>query len=91
MAELDVSGEVSEAQMRALFGRGMHPDAERVLPERTALYLAAGETPARAAKAAESDVRLGRRFPKFTPPTRGGPACSRPGGGGGLVWVGTSG
>ena len=57
--------EVSEAQMRALFGRGMHPDAERLLRERTALYLAAGETPARAAVAAERDVRLGRRFPTF--------------------------
>lgn len=68
LAQLGVSGEVSEAQMRALFGHGMHPDTERLLPERTALYLAAGETPARAAQAAERDVRLERRFPKFTPP-----------------------
>ena len=65
LEQLDVEGEVSEAQMRALFGRGMHPDAERLLPERTALYLAAGETPGRAALAAERDVRLGRRFPTF--------------------------
>jgi TrwC relaxase len=60
IARLDVEGTVSEAQMRALFGHGLHPDAQRLLPERVALYVAAGETPARAAAAAERDVRLGR-------------------------------
>ena len=67
LAQLGVQGQVSEAQMRALFGRGLHPDADRLVPERTALYVAAGETPARAAQAAERDVRLGRRFPTFAP------------------------
>ncbi len=65
LAQLDVQGQVSEAQMRALFGRGLHPDADRLVPKRTALYLAAGETPERATQAAERDVRLGRRFPRF--------------------------
>ena len=32
LGQLDVEGEVSEEQMRALLGRGMHPDAERLLP-----------------------------------------------------------
>ncbi len=71
IARLDVEGTVSEAQMRALFGHGLHPDAERQLPERIALYVAAGASPARAAAAAERDVRLGRRFPTFTPRVEG--------------------
>jgi len=69
LAQLGVSGEVSEAQMRALFGQGLHPDAGRLVPERTALYVAAGETPQAAARAARADVRLGRAFPTFTPVT----------------------
>ncbi len=57
--------------MRALFGQGLHPDAERLVPERTALYVAAGESSAEAAAAAERDVRLGRRFPTFAPQVDG--------------------
>lgn len=66
LAQLGIAGQVTEAQMRALFGRGLHPDADRLLPERTALYVSAGETRTRAAAAAERDVCLGRRFPTFT-------------------------
>ncbi len=32
LAQLGVEGQVSEAQMRALFGRGMHPDADQLVP-----------------------------------------------------------
>src|SRR4051795_1934628 len=45
--------------MRALFGRGMHPDAEAII----ALEVAAGATPQDAERAA----KLGRAFPKYTP------------------------
>ena len=45
-ALLGVSGEVTEAQMAALFGEGIRPDAERIL--------AAGGT--------EADVALGQKY-----------------------------
>ncbi|KUF20145.1 MobF family relaxase [Streptomyces silvensis] len=54
---LGVSGTVSEAQMKALFGEGLHPDAERIIAER----IAAGDEPKQAMRAA----RLGRRFMQF--------------------------
>ncbi|WP_189060206.1 MobF family relaxase [Longimycelium tulufanense] len=53
-ADLDVSGEVSEAQMQALFGEGLHPDADNMI----AAAVAAGTDIADAINA----VRLGRRF-----------------------------
>src|SRR3954454_6377224 len=45
--------------MRALFGRGMHPDAEAII----AVEVAAGATPQDAERAA----KLGRAFPQYTP------------------------
>src|SRR3954468_292133 len=56
-ADLGVTGRVREDQMRALFGRGMHPDADQIL----ALELAADTDPAEAARA----VKLGRAFPRY--------------------------
>lgn len=64
LAELGVEGQVSEAQMKALFGEGLHPDADRLIAERVALYVAAGDSPEKAAQAAVADTRLGRRFPR---------------------------
>ncbi len=52
---LGVGGMVDEGQMKALFGRGMHPDADRIAAAR----LAAGGSPA----AARAAGRLGRPFP----------------------------
>ena len=49
-ALLGVSGEVTEAQMAALFGEGIRPDADRIL--------AAGGT--------QADVALGQKFHKYT-------------------------
>ncbi|MGX5358988.1 MobF family relaxase [Kocuria sp. KH4] len=49
-ALLGVSGEVTEAQMAALFGEGIHPDADRIL----------------ANGGGEADVRLGRKFHMFS-------------------------
>ncbi|WP_304595776.1 MobF family relaxase [Miniimonas sp. S16] len=54
---LDVAGSVEEKQMQALFGEGLHPDAEAQI----AATIAQGMTPAQALK----DARLGRRFPVF--------------------------
>lgn len=49
---------VSEPQMKALFGEGMHPNADAMIED----FIAAGAKPEAAVKAA----RLGRKFPKFT-------------------------
>ncbi len=54
---LGVSGEVSEAQMGALFGEGLHPDADAIITAR----IAGGDTAAAAVGAA----KLGRAFPSF--------------------------
>jgi conjugative relaxase-like TrwC/TraI family protein len=54
---LGVSGTVTEAQMRALFGEGLHPNAEQIIAER----LAAGDKPTDATRAA----RLGRRYYQY--------------------------
>ncbi|WP_329492572.1 relaxase domain-containing protein (plasmid) [Kitasatospora sp. NBC_01246] len=59
-ALLGVSGTVTEAQMKALYGEGLHPDAERIIAER----LAAGDHATRAVAAA----KLGRKFPTFKGP-----------------------
>ncbi|GAA3623619.1 hypothetical protein GCM10022236_27500 [Microlunatus ginsengisoli] len=56
---LNVSGVVTEAQMKSLFGEGRHPDADAVV----AGLVAAGVTPGEADRAA----RLGRRFPTYQP------------------------
>ncbi|MFJ2194189.1 MobF family relaxase [Kitasatospora sp. NPDC087861] len=57
---LGVSGTVTEAQMRSLFGQGLHPEAERIIAER----IAEGFTPKKAVAAA----KLGRAFPKYKGP-----------------------
>lgn len=57
-AELGVAGDVTEDQMRALFGEGRHPDADRI----QAAMLAAGAT----RKEAERATRLGSKFPEFS-------------------------
>ncbi|MFE5847890.1 MobF family relaxase, partial [Streptomyces niveus] len=54
---LGVSGTVSEAQMKALYGEGLHPDADRIIAER----IAAGATAKQAMRAA----KLGRRYMQF--------------------------
>jgi len=55
---LGVGGEVSEAQMKALFGEGLHPNADRMMEE----ALAEGRTVEQATAAA----RLGSRFYNYT-------------------------
>ncbi|MEV8107315.1 MobF family relaxase [Streptomyces sp. NPDC088135] len=54
---LSVSGNVSEAQMKALYGEGLHPDADRIIAE----HIAAGDTTKQAMRAA----KLGRKYMTF--------------------------
>ncbi|MDJ0396180.1 MobF family relaxase [Rhodococcus sp. G-MC3] len=55
--ELGVSGEVREDQMKALFGEGLHPEADALINE----SVANGAT----AQGAVDEVRLGRKFASF--------------------------
>lgn len=52
---MGVDGQVTEAQMKALFGEGIHPNAETRIRNATAQGMSA--------EAAQASVRLGRRFP----------------------------
>ncbi len=57
--DLGVDGPVSEQQMQALFGQGVHPDWDQIV----ASYVAAG----RPASSGELAARLGRRFSAYSP------------------------
>ncbi|MDO5082534.1 MAG: MobF family relaxase [Arachnia propionica] len=59
-ARLGIEGEVTEAQMKALFGEGLHPEADRLIAEQIA-------TGVPAKKAIEA-VRLGRKFGGYQVP-----------------------
>jgi conjugative relaxase-like TrwC/TraI family protein len=56
-ADLGLSGEVTAAQMNALFGEGRHPNADAIEAE----MILAGATP----QQAEQATRLGRRFAQY--------------------------
>lgn len=53
-AVLGVSGTVSESQMKALFGEGLHPDADRIIAD----AIASGKK----AKEAQQAAKLGRSY-----------------------------
>lgn len=55
---LGIAGEITEQQMQALFGEGLHPDADRIIAE----ALAEGKT----AKEAVAEAKLGAIFSEFT-------------------------
>ncbi len=57
IAELGVSGTVTETQMEALYGEGLHPDADEIIEA----AVAEGLSPAEATRRA----RLGRRFYRY--------------------------
>ncbi|WP_405176980.1 relaxase domain-containing protein [Nocardia sp. NBC_01377] len=63
---IDADAEVTEDQMRNLFGEGIHPNAELVRERATAVHQAAGAGPAEAARLAEKATRLGNRYPVYT-------------------------
>lgn len=60
ISALGVDGEVTEAQMKALYGEGLHPAADRII----AKEIAVGATPQAARRAAQ----LGRRYMQFKMP-----------------------
>lgn len=59
-ALLGVEGTVSEDQMRALYGEGLHPNADAMLDELTAAGVSAN--------AAQEQVKLGRRYYSYQQP-----------------------
>jgi conjugative relaxase-like TrwC/TraI family protein len=62
-ATLGVSGNVTEAQMANLFGKGRHPEFEAILQTK----LAAGMTAKAAEAAAQKEAKLGRRYYEYNP------------------------
>lgn len=59
---IDTGDEVTEGQMRALFGLGRHPDAEAIEDRVFAEQLAAGAKPKDASRAALAASQLGQPF-----------------------------
>ena len=53
---------VSEAHMKALFGDGLHPEADTMYAETFAAELTAGASATTAARTAAASIRLGRAF-----------------------------
>jgi conjugative relaxase-like TrwC/TraI family protein len=68
---LGVAGqEATEERMRALFGMGMHPEADRIIRDHLAAHVTAGMTSAEldaAALRAEAAASLGTPFPEYQP------------------------
>jgi conjugative relaxase-like TrwC/TraI family protein len=68
LAGLGVSGVVSEGQMTALFGLGLHPDAEAMMAEYRSGHVAAGMADGQLKKVNEQARKvasLGRPFPEY--------------------------
>jgi conjugative relaxase-like TrwC/TraI family protein len=65
---LELTGTVTETQMRHLFGSGMHPDADRIIEAYLRKHTRPGMDDEQLAKLSEKAVRaatLGRRFPVY--------------------------
>lgn len=62
LASLDVAGQVTDAHVRALFGEGRHPDADRMTETIIARQVELGAKAAHAAEYAARRVALGTRF-----------------------------
>jgi conjugative relaxase-like TrwC/TraI family protein len=65
---LGVSGRVSEEQMTALFGLGLHPNADAIMTEYRREHVAAGMTEKQLKKVneqARKQAALGRPFPEY--------------------------
>ncbi|MFK3983068.1 MobF family relaxase [Micromonospora sp. NPDC050397] len=68
LAQLGLAGQVTEQQMRHLFGQGMHPDADRLIAAYLAEHTRAGMTEVQLAEVTQQAIRhatLGRRFPVY--------------------------
>ncbi|WP_063014129.1 MobF family relaxase [Nocardia kruczakiae] len=68
LAALDLSSgdEVTEEQMKALFGQGRHPDAEAIAARIIATQIASGATAEEAKATAERATRLGNPYRTFS-------------------------
>ncbi|MFC9659608.1 MobF family relaxase [Nocardia sp. NPDC127606] len=73
--EITPGAEVTEDQMKFLFGAGMHPNADQVRERVKAHHLAAGVRPAYAARLAEKATKLGNKFAVYST-TSGFPAAT---------------
>lgn len=62
---------VTEAQMAALFGMGLHPDADKITAGVVAEHLALGASREQAERAAEHTARLGNPFQVYPVPEGG--------------------
>jgi hypothetical protein len=61
---------VTEEQMKALFGLGMHPDANLMIKDFLRAHVKAGMTPEQLQRVTEDAMRhatLGRKFPDYEP------------------------
>ncbi|WP_206509821.1 MobF family relaxase [Rhodococcus sp. KRD197] len=59
---IDAGSPVSEAHMKALFGDGLHPEADTMYAEKFAAALAGGASTKDAERAASAAIKLGRAF-----------------------------
>ncbi|MEV0334509.1 MobF family relaxase [Nocardia sp. NPDC050717] len=59
---ISVGAEVTESQMKALFGEGLHPDAEQIRAQVHQHQISLGASERDAARAAEKATRLGNKF-----------------------------
>ncbi|MFE7723916.1 MobF family relaxase [Nocardia rhizosphaerihabitans] len=68
LSALDIAegAEVTEDQMRNLFGSRLHPNADQVREAVKTHHLAAGLRPTRAAKLAEKATKLGNKYAEYT-------------------------
>ncbi|WP_410877445.1 MobF family relaxase [Nocardia sp. A7] len=73
--EITPGAEVTEEQMKFLFGAGMHPNADQVRERVKAHHLAAGVRPAYAARLADKATKLGNKFAVYST-TSGFPAAT---------------
>ncbi|MEU4711085.1 MobF family relaxase [Nocardia salmonicida] len=64
--EITPGDEVTEEQMKFLFGAGMHPNADQVRERVEAHHLDAGVRPAYAARLADKATKLGNRYAVYT-------------------------
>ncbi|MFI7525628.1 MobF family relaxase [Nocardia salmonicida] len=73
--EITPGAEVTEEQMKFLFGAGMHPNADQVRERVYAHHLVAGVRPAYAARLADRETKLGNKFAVYST-TSGFPAAT---------------
>ncbi|MEV6059891.1 MobF family relaxase [Nocardia asteroides] len=73
---ISAGAEVTEAQMKALFGEGLHPDAEQIRAQVYQHQLSLGVRKREAARAAEKATRLGNKFATYEPHSEFRKRCS---------------